>query len=52
MMILPKELTQKFDTEPNQISDRLDSISDLPRLQELHRLSVTISSVDDLINLI
>jgi Putative transposase, YhgA-like len=108
MMILPKELTQKFDTEisdyeeekkmpyvtslerlylergeergkeegreegslstirqsilqvleirfqsvPNEISDRLNSLTDLPRLQELLGISVTISSVDDFINLI
>ena len=99
MMILPKELTQKFDTEmsdyeeekkmpyvtsvellhiqrgveqllsnarqsilqvleirfqsvPKEIGDRLNSLSDLPRLQELLGISVTISSVDDFLNVI
>jgi Putative transposase, YhgA-like len=42
----------RFQSVPKEISDRLDSISDLPKLQELHRLSVTISSVDDFVNLI
>jgi hypothetical protein len=42
----------RFQSLPQAMGDRLNSISDLPRLQELIGISVTISSVDDFINLI
>jgi hypothetical protein len=41
-----------FQSVAKAIGDRLDSLSDLPRLQELLGISVTISSVDDFVNLI
>jgi predicted transposase YdaD len=42
----------RFQSVPNEISDRLNSISDLPRLQELLGIYVTIYSIDNFLNLI
>ncbi len=45
-------LEVRFQTIPNEISDRLNSLNDLPTLQNLLTQAVLIASVDEFLKLI